>query len=198
MELLEHEVEADGAPRFDGFEQCDLEQDLFRRRVTQADFRVRKDFENPRERFGRGHGCFFLERRNFGFRDLQHVQIAARDLEQEQVAEMIQQIGEQPAQVFAMLRQIVQLTQGRRNLSGEHSPAEFQNLTLRGQAEHGEHVGFLNLVAAKADELVERALGIAHPAIGAAGNRKQRRVINLHLFQFCDVREVLDDQRGCA
>ena len=71
---------------------------------------VGQDFQDARERIR----CWpaadcSLSAADFGFGDFQQVQVAARDLENEQVAEMIQQIGEQPAQVLAVLRQLVQL-----------------------------------------------------------------------------------------
>ena len=47
---------------------------------------------------------------------------------------------------------------------------EFQELALRRQAEHREHVRLLDLVAAEADELVEGGFGVAHAALGAAGD----------------------------
>ena len=65
-----------------------------------------------------------------------------------------------------------------------------------GEAEHGEHVGFLDFVAAKADELVERGFGVAHAAVRAARDGVERGFVNLHLFQFRDVREVFGDERG--
>jgi hypothetical protein len=39
-----------------------------------------------------------------------------------------------------------------------------------GETEHGEDIGLGDAQAAEADELVEGGLGIAHTAIGAAGD----------------------------
>ena len=116
----------------------------------------------------------FAQRGGFGFGNFEHVQIAARNLEDQQVAEMVEQIGKQPAQIFAVFGQVVQLAQRRFDFAVQHGAGEFQQLALRGQAEHREHVGFFDLVAAKADELVEGGFGVAHAAFGAAGDGVER------------------------
>ena len=82
------------------------------------------------------------------------------------------------------------------DFTGQNGLAQAENLALRGQAEHGEHVGFLDFVAAKADELVEGGFGVAHGAVRAAGDGVERRLVNFHLFLFRNVREVFDDERG--
>ena len=45
-----------------------------------------------------------------------------------------------------------------------------------------------DLLAAKADQLVEGGFGIAHAAIGAAGDGVQRGFIDLHFLLLGDVR----------
>jgi len=49
----------------------------------------------------------FLKRGGFGFRNFHQAQITLRDLEQNQVAKVAEQIGKQAAQVFSLLREIV-------------------------------------------------------------------------------------------
>ena len=65
----------------------------------------------------------FLQRSNLGFGNFQQIQVAARNLENEQVAEMIQQIGKQSAEVLAILRQLIQLAQSGFNFAGQNSLA---------------------------------------------------------------------------
>ena len=107
------------------------------------------------------------------------LEVAARDLENEQVAEMVQQVGEQPAEVFAVVGQVVQLAQRALDLAGQHRARQLQQLALGRQAEHREHVRLLDLVAAKADELVEGGFGVAHGALGAAGDGVERGRVDL-------------------
>ena len=64
------------------------------------------------------------------------------------------------------------------------------------QAEHRQHVRFLDLVAAEADELVQRRLGIAHGPLGSPGDGIERRRVDLDLLQPRNVRQVFGDQGG--
>ena len=64
---------------------------------------------------------------------------------------MIKQIGQEAAQVFAMLRQFVQLTQGSFGVGSEQRARERKNLALGGQTKHREDILFSDLAAAKAD-----------------------------------------------
>src|SRR6267142_1747814 len=96
---------------------------------------------------------------------------------------MIQQIGQQAPEVFAILREFIQQRQRSLDLSAENGLAQAKNLALRGEAEHREDVRLFDFVAAKTDELVERGFSIAHPAVRAAGDGVQRKLVNLHLLQ---------------
>ncbi len=109
---------------------------------------------------------------------------------------MVQQIAEQPAQVFAAARQFVQLRERGGNFAGQNGVAQFQNLVLRREAEHRKHVRLLDFVAAKTDELVQRGFGVAHPAVGAARDGVQRGGVNRHLFLRGDFREMFRDERA--
>ena len=48
-----------------------------------------------------------------------------------------------------------------------------QDLPLRSQTKHRQHVRFLDLVPAKTDELIERGLRVTHAAFGATRNGLQ-------------------------
>ena len=87
-----------GIARFDGPQQGDFHQDFLGGGVAQAQLGVGKDFEDAREGVGVRERGLFLERGDFGLGNFQQIQIAARNLVNEQVAKMIQQIGKQPAQ----------------------------------------------------------------------------------------------------
>ena len=196
VELLQNRIEADGVAGFDGFKHGDFEQNFLGRGVAQPKFGIGQDFENSCERFDIGQPGLFFQRRDFGFGDFKQIQVAARNLENEQVAEMIQQIGKQSSEILAVLRQFVQPAQRGLNFAGKNGLAQTENLAFGGEAEHGEHIVFLDFVAAKADELVERGFGVAHGAVRAARDGVERRFVNFHLFQFRDVREVFGDERG--
>ena len=108
---------------------------------------------------------------------------------------MREQVCEQASEVLAAAREVVQFAQGRLGLAVENRLRDRDDLRLRGETEHREHVGLLDAVAAKTDELIERGLGVAHAAIRAARDRLERGVIDLDAFLRGDVLEVADDER---
>ena len=67
---------------------------------------------------------------------------------------------------------------------------------MGGEAEHGQHIRLLDFFAAKADELIQCGFGVAHGAVRAAGDGVKRGLVNFHLLQLRDVREMLGDERG--
>ena len=83
---------------------------------------------------------------------------------------MIQKIGQQPAQIFAAFGQRIQFRQRLGNVPRQNCPTQLEDLVLRRQAEHGQDVSFLDLVTAKTDQLIQSGFGIAHPAVGPAGD----------------------------
>ena len=89
----------------------------------------------------------------------------------------------------------VQFTQRGFDFPGQDRARQVQNLTLRRKAKHREHVAFLDFVAAKADELVEGGLRVAHSAVGPAGDGVERGLVNVHLFLPRNVSQVLRDER---
>ena len=53
---------------------------------------------------------------------------------------MIEQIAEEPAQIFAMFGEIVQLAQRPCGIAVQNGPGQREDLAARGQAEHGKHI----------------------------------------------------------
>ena len=95
-----------------------------------------------------------------------------------------------------LLGEIVQLAERGVDFAGQHGPAEFENLALRGEAEHREHVGFLDLVAAKADELVERRLRRRACRRRRRGRWRRAPASSIVTFSVRRCAQVLDDERG--
>ena len=116
LQLLQHGIEAHRVAGFDGFEQGDLDQDLLRGRIAQAHFGVRQHFQDAGQALGAGQLGLLRETPPLRLRIPPALQVAPRDLENQQVAEMVQQIGQQPAQVLAAAGQVVQLPQRRLRL----------------------------------------------------------------------------------
>src|SRR6185369_15950618 len=88
----------------------------------------------------------------------------------------------------------IELAQRVFHFPSEDGARKFQELALRRQAKHRENVGFLDSIAAKTDELVERGFSVAHGALGPTGDGKQRRGMDFDMFLCCNEREMLRNQ----
>src|ERR1035438_836498 len=195
LELLEQSIDAHRTARFDGFEQGHLNQYLLGCRVPHAHLRLGQNLHDTRKPFGAGHRRLLLERSGFGLGYLQHGQVTFRHLEDEQVAEVVQQIGQQPAQIFAVAGQVVQLAQSLCDFASQHGSGKVERLAPRRQAEHRQHVRLLDLVPAKADKLVKGGFRVAHGPRGPARDRIERRGVYLYLLKSSNLREVFGDER---
>ena len=182
-------------PRFDGFQQRDLDHDLLRGSVAQFPLTFSEHFHDAPRLLDREAVRLPGDDLQLGFRRFDLIGFAAGNEEQHQVAKVIQKIGDQPAEVFATRRQLVQFANRRGAVGRKDRSSQRQQLPLRSEAEHRKHIGLDDVVAAKADELVERGLGVAHAAVGTAGDRVQRGAVNRHAFLLRDLAEVRNNQR---
>src|ERR1051325_5284374 len=107
---------------------------------------------------------------------------------------MAEKVGEQAAEIFAVLGEVVEFAQDRFDFAVEDGGDHRENLRARSEAEHRKNVRFDDFVAAKTDQLIERRFGVAHAAFGAASDRVQGGVYYGHAFLGGDFAEVCDDQ----
>ena len=70
-----------------------------------------------------------------------------------------------------MATERVELSQHGPGVSSQNAHGDGQDLCAGGQSKHGQHIGLLDVIAAEANQLVQRRLGVAHAAMcaGAAG-----------------------------
>src|SRR6266571_1624944 len=108
LQLLQDRVNIEGVAGLHGFEQGHFEKNLFGRGIAQTAFRLAQDLHHAGERIGAGQRGLFLEVRGLGLGDFEQFQITARQLVDEQIPKMIQQVRQQPAQVLAVFGQVVQ------------------------------------------------------------------------------------------
>jgi len=196
VEALEDCIEAQSGPGLDGSEQSHFEGDLLGHRIAEPGRGVGQGFEHACVRRGVYPGCLLLEGRGLGLRHFQQIEVPARDLVDQQVAEMAQKVGQQTAQILAGLGQRIEFAQHDIGLSAEHGIGQGQNLGLGCQAKHRKHIRLPDGVAAKTDQLIERRLRIAHPAIGAARDGVEGRTLDLHAFGAGDCLEMTNNQGG--
>ena len=119
------------------------------------------------------------------------------DGENQQVAEERDHIAEQVLQVAATVVLRVHHGQCAGAVLGEHEFGEIADDLGGGEAEYLDSVFFLDGIATESDELVEHALGVAHAAVGTAGNGLGGCRAERDVFLAGNVEEVTgDDGRG--
>ena len=134
------------------------------------DFAIGQHLQYARHSTAVGQLRLLCQGRLFGFGDFQNTCIALGHLINHHIPEMIQQIANQPAQLLAARGQFMQLPQRASGVRPQHGLTQRQHLRLRSETEHRQHVAFLDGFATKTDELIQRALGIPHAAVGTTGN----------------------------
>ena len=105
-------------------------------------------------------------------------------LRHEQIAQMIDQIREQPLQIAPCFRLLLHEAERAGRVRGDEAIAQVGNRLLRRKAEDGKHVRLLDLVAAKGHELIEHRLGVAHPPFRAARDGIGRLGRKRSIFSF--------------
>ena len=93
LKLFQHCVDARRVACFDRLQQRDFNQDSLRRRVAQSSFTIGQDLHDPCQYFGTGALGLFSQRCSLGFRNFQQAPVALRNLINQEIAEMTQQIG---------------------------------------------------------------------------------------------------------
>ena len=196
LQLTEHGIEGHRLARFDGLEEGDFEQDAFGRGVPEFPFVVDEDFEDAGDGRRIGEGGLAGEGGGFGFGEAGLVHLGGGEVVEEQGAKVAEEFGEESGEVFAVAGEVFEESEDLAEAAGEQGLGEVEDLALGDEPEHGEHVVFLDVVATEADELIEGGLGVAHAAIGAAGDGVEGIRADLYGFEFRDPGEVLDDEGG--
>ena len=155
---------------------------------------MREHFHDARQPFTGHERGLRGQRRGFGFGNFEQAQIALGDLEDEQVAQMLEQVTEELAQILPVLRQLVEFPEHGRDVALEQAVRQRQQLPLRREAEHREHIRLHDLLPAKTDELVERRLRVAHAAVRAARDGLERRFLDGHVLLARDQAQVIHHQ----
>ena len=107
---------------------------------------------------------------------------------------MLQQVSHQSAEFLPLPGESVEFSQHLRGVSREDGVRQREQLFLRRQAEHREHIAFIDVVTTKTDELIERRLCVAHAALRAAGDRVKRLLGGVHVFVPANVLEMFRDK----
>ena len=115
------------------------------------------------------------------------------DRQHHEIAHDARHLADDRAQVVAALdRKAGQLEGGRRRLVG-HRRDDVEHEVATDQPEHGGYVVGRDRLSGKRHHLIERALRIAHAALGRPRNQQQRRILRHHLLRVGDGAKVAGD-----
>src|SRR5688500_17647861 len=106
-------------------------------------------------------------------------------------AVVLDDVSQETSQVLASIRLRMLLAQGSNCIAVEDAAREGGDGLSPREAEDIEHVLLADGLAAEGDELVEHGLRIAHASIGALRNGIGGLLIELHLLESRDVKQVL-------
>ena len=92
---------------------------------------------------------------HLGFTDIEQTRLGPRNLKEQQIAEMIEQVRQQTPQVFAGTGQLLQKPQCGGNVAFQKRVHQMHKLSTGRQAKHRQHIGFYNALTTETDQLVQ-------------------------------------------
>ncbi len=127
--------------------------------------------------------------------DGERVGDVAHVLDEQQVPEMLEQVGDEPAEVLPLLRQLLDEEQRAGRVPVDDHVAEPQQRLLVDRADELQHGLGVDRVVRRRGELVERRHGVAERAAGGTGDERERRVLGLDPLSVGDPAEERHDLR---
>lgn len=114
----------------------------------------------------------------------------------EDVAEVFEEVEEDAFEVFAGFVEAGDGIEEGGDVPGEDGGGEVFEVALGDEAEDGEDIVLGEVAAAEGDELIEGGLGVAHAALGAAGDGDEGILGGVDGFGFADEAEAVGDVAG--
>ena len=112
--------------------------------------------------------------------DGQRVGHLARVLDEHQVPEMLEQVGDEPPEIVALLRELLQEDERARRVPVDDEVAQAEEHLVLDRAEQLQHVLDADRAAGRRGQLVECRLGVAEGAAAAARDQGEGRIGHLH------------------
>ncbi len=127
--------------------------------------------------------------------DGQRVGHVAHVLHEQQVAQVLEQVGDEPAEVLALLGELLEEDERARGVAVDDRVAEAEERVLLDGAEQLQHRLDVDRVPGRGGELVERRDGVAERAARAARDQRERGVGHLDLLGVRDPAQHADELR---
>ena len=181
----------------DPAQQCHLEVIARLRRIPDLDV-------GPAEHIERPHQVLAREARHQGAqsitialgRHLGVVETGGIDGQDEQIATDAGQLPADQTQIVARLDESTrQLEEVGRSLVG-HGLDRIEQQVAADQTEHRRHIVGRDLLARERDNLIERAQGIAHAAVGRPRQQAYGTVVDRDLLRLGDRMHLVGNGRG--
>ena len=125
--------------------------------------------------------------------DGQRVRHVADVLHEQELAEMIDQVDDEPADVLALLGELLDLDERARGVAIDDRVAEAEERVLLDPADELEHILHRDRAAGGRGELVERRDGVSERAVRAARDERQGGVRGVDLLALADAAENGDE-----
>jgi hypothetical protein len=116
-------------------------------------------------------------------------------LHEQDVAQVLEQVGHEPAEVLALLGEVLDERERAGGVAVDHEVAQAEQRLLLDRAEELEHRLDGHRSLRRRGQLVERRNGVAVGAAGAAGDQRERLVGDVDLLAVGDTAQVADELR---
>ena len=117
----------------------------------------------------------------------------AEVLDEQEVAQVLEQVGDEPADVEPLLRELLDVRERARGVVVDDEVAEAEQRLLVGCAEQLEHGLDRDLAAGRRRELVERRHGVAKASLRGSRDERQRRVRHVEALAVRDPAQEDDE-----
>ena len=128
-------------------------------------------------------------------RDRQRLRHLAQVLDEQQVAQVLEQVGYEPPEVLSLLGELLDEGQRAGRVAVDDQVAEPEERLLLDRAEQLQHRLHRDLVLRRGSELVQRRDRVAVGAAGRARDQRQRSVGRLDPLAVCDASQNLHELR---
>ena len=127
--------------------------------------------------------------------DGQRLRNLAHVLDEEQMAQVLEQIRDETAEILALLRELLDECKGPGRVPVDDQVAQAEQRLLLDRAQELEHGLHGDLFLRRRRQLVERRLGIAVSPASAPRNQRESGVRRLDLLSVGDPAQLLDELR---
>ena len=135
--MLENGIQTRGFAGLDDLQQRHLHEDAFGSHLPLAPLRCTQHLHHAGESIGINEFGLTAQCSHLSLADIEQTHLAPRNHKKQQVAEMVEQVGQEASEVFAGHGQVFKKPQRRGDVAFQKGIDQLHELRPSGQPEHG-------------------------------------------------------------